>query len=257
MNLEREEAMQAFTGKTAIVTGATAGIGETTVRLLHERGANVVIAGRDGERARQIAAELDASGDRALAVTVDVTDPDAARAMVAATLERFGALDFAVNNAGITGPAATPVPDYDIDDWRSVIETDLSGVFYCMKHEIPAMLKGGGAIVNLSAGNGIVGVAGMSAYTAAKHGVLGLTRSAALEFADRGIRINAIGPGYVETPRMLQTPPEVLDMFREAHPMKRLANPSEVARLIAFLLSDEASFSTGSFYPVDGGYTAQ
>ena len=158
----------------------------------------------------------------------------------------------------VWGPGDTTLPETSIDDWNAVIAVSLSGVFHCLKFEIPEICKsGGGAIVNLSAANGVVGFPGVAAYTAAKHGVLGLTRAAALEFAADNIRINAIGPGFVDTPRMRATPGEALDAFRALHPMKRLATREEVADLIAFLLSDHSSFSTGGFYPVDGGYTAQ
>lgn len=250
--------MQDFTGKVAIVTGATDGIGETVAETLHARGASVVVAARSVGQTREKAQALDPSGERSLGVACDVSDPEQVAALVDVTVQRFGGLHLAVNNAGIVGPGNTTIPDTRIEDWNEVIATSLSGVFHCLKCEIPEMLQsGGGAIVNLSAANGVVGFPGISAYTAAKHGVLGLTRTAALEFATQGIRVNAVGPGFVDTPRMLQTPDEVLDGFRAAHPMNRLATRQEVANLIAFLLSDESAFSTGGFYPVDGGYTAQ
>lgn len=250
--------MSDFAGKVAIVTGATTGLGETIAAELFRRGASVVVAARNEEQAREVARGLDPSGGRAQACRVDVRDHGSVRDMVEATLDRFKGLHLAVNNAGITGPGGVSIPDSDIADWSDVIATDLSGVFFCLKYEIPAIIRsGGGAIVNMSSANGVVGLAGLGPYTAAKHGVIGLTRTAALEFAGKGVRVNAVGPGYVDTPRMRETPPEVLEMFAAAHPMGRLARREEVARLVAFLLSDESSFTTGAFYPMDGGYTAQ
>lgn len=247
-----------LTGRVALVTGAATGIGEAIAVKLYEMGAAVMIAGRDLKSVRAVAARLDPTGDRAQAVKTDVRRPREVEKMVAQTVAQFGALHLAVNNAGITGPAGVSLADYEIDDWKDVIETDLGGVFYGLKYEIPAILaSGGGAIVNLSSANGAVGVAGLGPYTAAKHGIVGLTRSAALEYAAQGLRINAIGPGYVATPRMMETPPEVLAGMAAAHPMQRLATREEVAELAAFLLSERAAFTTGGFYLMDGGYTAQ
>lgn len=246
-----------FTGKVALVTGAATGLGAAIAVKLFQSGAAVVLAGRDLKGVRAVAKRLDETGERAQAVETDVRDHRAVEKTVKETVKRFGGLHLAVNNAGITGQVEN-VADYEIDAWNDVIATDLSGVFFCLKYEIPAMLEsGGGAIVNVSSANGIVGVAGLAPYTAAKHGIIGLTRAAALEYADKNIRINAIGPGYVDTPRMREAPKEMLEQFAESHPMKRLARREEVADLVEFLLSDKSSFTTGSFYTMDGGYTAR
>lgn len=247
-----------FAGKIALVTGAGTGLGEAIAEKLFELGATVVLAGRDLKDVRAVAERLDESGKRAFPVKMDVRKHKDVEKAVNEIVNRFGALHLAVNNAGITGAHDTNVPDYDVEMWNDVIATDLNGVFFGMKYEIPAIIEsGGGAIVNMSSANGIVGVAGLSAYTAAKHAIVGLTRSAALEYADKGIRINAIGPGYVSTPRTREAPAALLKQMAESHPMKRLATRAEVAEVAAFLLSEKASFTTGSFYLSDGGYTAQ
>lgn len=250
--------MDEFDGKVAIVTGAATGNGEAIAAHLFRSGARLVAVGHDAQGLRQLVERLDPTKRQAAFVEGDVRDPRTMEKAVAEALERFGGLHLAVNNVGITGPQDTPLAELSLDDWNEVIGTDLTGTFLSLKAEIPAIARsGGGAIVNLSSANGVVGVAGIGAYTCAKHGIVGLTRSAALECADQGIRVNCVGPGYVATPRMKELPGEVLEQLAELHPMRRLASTADVAEMVAFLLSERSAFCTGGFYPVDGGYTAR
>jgi NAD(P)-dependent dehydrogenase (short-subunit alcohol dehydrogenase family) len=246
--------MDEFAGRVAIVTGAGSGIGEASATLLAQRGARVVVADVAAEPAQRVAAAI---GDAALAHAVDVTDPAACEAMVAAAVDAFGRLDVAVNNAGIGGPQA-PTGEYPLDGWGAVIAVNLSGVFYCMRAEISAMLAtGGGSIVNMASILGSVGFAQSVAYVSAKHGVVGMTRTAAVEYARQGIRVNAVGPGFIETPLLAAASPEIVAGVAGLHPLGRLGRSEEVAELVAFLASDRASNTTGAYYLTDGGYTAQ
>ena len=244
--------MSQFAGKIAFVTGAAAGIGAATARLLAAEGATVVVADRNGDGAAEVAAEIGG-----VAQALDVTDDAAVGRAIAEIVARHGRLDFAVNNAGV-GTARKPIADHSPEEWRHIVGTNLDAVFYCMRHELLAMrAAGGGAIVNVASMLSTRGYPGTGPYSAAKHGVVGLTRTAALDHAGDGIRVNSVGPGFVDTHMSMRdrTDEDRANIAR-AHPIGRMATPNDVAELIAFLLSDRAAFITGSFHLVDGGYTA-
>ncbi|WP_445336188.1 SDR family NAD(P)-dependent oxidoreductase [Citrobacter koseri] len=245
-----------FQNKVAVITGSTAGIGEAVAEQLHKHGAKVVIVSRSSEEAKRKAELLSSQGQQAMGIGCDVSQPEQVRQMIDDVIKYFGRLDYAVNNAGLTGENGKNITEQTVENWDKVIGTSLSGIFYCLKYEIPQMMTGG-SIVNLSAVNGLVGIPGLAPYTAAKHGIIGLTQTAALEFACQGIRINAVAPGYVQTPRMSEFPENIVRSFANSHPMKRMAKMQEIANLILFLLSDNSAFCTGGVYPIDGGYLAE
>lgn len=247
-----------FEGRTAIVTGAASGIGAAVARELAERGALVIVSDLSQEQSDAVVSEILGKGGRAHAFVADVSDASAMERLVAFAVEKGGALNLAVNNAGIGG-ASDKTGDYPLESWRKIIDVNLNGVFYGMRHQIPAMLAaGGGAIVNMSSILGSVGFLNASAYVAAKHGVLGLTKTAAMEYAAQGVRVNSVGPAFIDTPLLTANlDEEVLGQLAGLHPVARIGRPEEVSALTCFLLSDRASFITGSYHLVDGGYTAQ
>ena len=247
-----------FIGKVAIVTGAASGIGAAIAKALARDGASVVLADLDVRGADDIAAEIKAAGGKATVSETNVAHAAEVEALVETAKRTYGGLHLAVNNAGIGGPSA-PTGEYPLDGWQKVIDTNLNSVFYGMRYEIPAILaSGGGAIVNMASILGSVGFANAPAYVAAKHGVVGVTKVAAMEYAKHGIRINSIGPAFIDTPLLSKHLDEAaLAYIRTLHPIGRLGTSEEVAALTSFLLSDEASFITGSYHLVDGGYVAQ
>lgn len=251
--------MALFNGSIAIVTGGSSGIGRAAARLYAQNGAKVVVSDVDEDGGNETVRMVSQAGGEAAFVRADMARPEDCERLVNTTLERFGRLDIAFNNAGIGGES-NPVADYSIEAWQKVISVNLSGVFYCMKYEIPAMLKtGGGAIVNMSSILGLVGFANAPAYVAAKHGVIGLTQAAAVEYAAQGLRVNAVAPGFISTPMIagLEQDQNLNNLLISLHPIGRLGKPNEVAELVIWLSSDKASFVTGAYYPVEGGFLAR
>jgi len=254
----------ALAGKVALITGAAAGIGLATARAMAACGARVMLADLPDSEGADQAQRLIAEGAQAGFVAVDVADPASVQAMVQATRARFGRLDIAINNAGISGADGSGIrratADVLPETWRRVLAVNLDGVFHCMQAQIPMMLEGGGgSIVNIASILGSVGFAHSAAYTASKHAVVGLTRVAALEYSARGIRVNAIGPGFIETAMTapIRSQDASRDMLIANHPIGRLGQPEEIAHLALFLSSPAASFITGAYYVDDGGYTAR
>lgn len=251
--------MAQFTDKVALVTGGGSGIGEATSKELAAKGAKVVVVDLNLEGAQGVAGEIGDAGGSAAAFQANTGSKEDNEKAVRFAVDTYGKLNYAVNNAGIGGKPA-PAGDFDLDEWDKVISINLNGVLYGMRYQIPAMLEAGArqsAIVNMASIHGVVAAPFSGAYTAAKHGVVGLTKNAAAEYGAQGLRINCVGPGYIATPLLENNLDEdARNGLAAKHPLGRLGTAEEVAHMVAFLLSDEASFSTGGYYLVDGGYTS-
>ena len=249
--------MKSLDQKVAIVTGGASGIGHAIALLYASEGARVVVSDIDEKGGNDTVSAIKEKGGEVIFVKADTSRPNDNKLLVEQAVKQFGGLHIAVNNAGIGGPQA-PTGEYPIDGWDKVIAINLSGVFYGMRYQIPAILAaGGGSIVNVASILGKVGTKLSAAYCAAKHGVIGVTEAAALEYANQKIRINAIGPGYILTPLLKNLSDEAMKALVGLHPMGRLGTTEEVAELALWLNTDKASFVTGSYYNVDGGYLAQ
>ncbi len=255
--------MPRFTEKVVIVTGATSGIGEAAALLFAGEGARVIIAARREDKGSALVGRIRAAGGEATFVRTDVRSMDSVANMVRTAIEHYGGIDCAFNNAGVIGRTGSLTPDQPEEEWDAVMDVNLKGIWRCMKHEIPEMLKRGrGAIVNNASDVGLVGSGvGISPYVASKHGVVGLTRSASLEYADKGVRVNAICPGFTRSemsaPVLALDEKTVSRIVKQHTPMGRIASADEIALAALWLCSDEASFVTGAALSIDGGSTAR
>ncbi|PKD15862.1 short-chain dehydrogenase [Salegentibacter salinarum] len=244
-------------GKVALITGAASGIGESTALLFAKEGARVFLTDIDVEKGEKLAKKINKNGGEAMFFKADIAKAQDSENSVTEAVKKFGKLDIAVNNAGVGGPQH-PVGEYPIEAWDKVIAINLSGVFYGMRYQIPEMLKNGkGSIINVASILGSVGFANSAAYAAAKHGVLGLTKSAALEYSAKGIRVNSVGPAFINTPMLKDLDKDLLAQLVNVHPIGRLGEADEVAQLFLWLAGEKSSFATGAYYPLDGGYLAQ
>jgi NAD(P)-dependent dehydrogenase (short-subunit alcohol dehydrogenase family) len=246
-----------FADRVAIVTGASRGIGAQTARAFAAEGARVVLAARSTTALEQVEKEIVANGGRAIAVPTDVTDASSVEAMVTRAVETFGRLDVAFNNAAGGGQPPTRIADLPVESYDSAIATTLRSVFLSLKFEIPALLAtGGGTIVNMSSTAGVEAVGGLAGYVSAKHGVIGLTKTAALEYADRGIRVNAVAPGPILTENLQRAGEDAQRRAAMSMPMRRVGTAAEVAAAVLWLCSDDASYITGATIPIEGGKLA-
>lgn len=249
--------MEDIRNKTALITGGGSGIGKATAELYAQYGAKVVVSDVNEKNGEEVVALIKAKGGDAIFIKADISDAAACEALIAGTINQYRSIDIAFNNAGIGGEANF-IADMSLEGWHKIIAVNLNSVFYCMKYELQQMLKqGSGTIVNMSSILGQVSFATAAGYVAAKHGVIGLTQTAAVEYASKGIRINAVGPAFINTPLLDHMDTATKQMLVSLHPAGRLGEANEVAELVVWLSSLKASFVNGSYYPIDGGYLAK